>query len=382
MVFKFSPAQERLIRAAISGIAFSIVIGLALGVLLVLLKFFQVFSGVFMPFATAGILSLLLRPVYLWILERTRMPPVAALVLIFLGLLLPMLFMLYFFGGMLLSQTAQLISGMPETAQNIRELIVKHSPAVENMIEQAGGWESVSGWIKPEPILAALGGGINGILSALGGIGSLFSWMVLPVYMVFMIMAPPFHLQQLREFLPFLKNDQRDDFLYLLKEFVDIVVVFFRGQLIIAAAQGILMAVGFSIVGLKYGFVLGLTLGLLNLVPYLGNIVGLSVTLPLAYLQPDGGLGMLIGVLIVILITQGVEAYILTPRIMGESTGLHPMAVIFAMFFWGKALGGIFGLVLAIPLTAFAVILWHLLRDKYLPALEPDEKEAAILGDA
>jgi predicted PurR-regulated permease PerM len=100
-------------------------------------------------------------------------------------------------------------------------------------------------------------------------------------------------------------------------------------------------------------------------------MVGLSVTLPLAMLQPEGGLPVLIGVVITISVVQAVEAYILTPRIMGKTTGLHPMAVIFAMFFWGVALGGIFGLIMAIPLTAFLVVVWRLLKEKYFPAVEP-----------
>jgi predicted PurR-regulated permease PerM len=99
-------------------------------------------------------------------------------------------------------------------------------------------------------------------------------------------------------------------------------------------------------------------------------MVGLSITIPLAYFQPDGGWPVLIGVLITIGVVQAVEAYILTPRIMGKTTGLHPMAVIFAMFFWGTALGGIFGLIMAIPLTAFLVVFWRLLKEKYLPLQE------------
>jgi predicted PurR-regulated permease PerM len=124
------------------------------------------------------------------------------------------------------------------------------------------------------------------------------------------------------------------------------------------------------VVGLSYGFILGLIFGLLNLVPYLGNLIGLMITIPLAWFQPDGGWGVLIGVLVVLSIVQMIEGYVLTPRIMGKSTGLHPMAVIFAMFFWGTALSGIIGLILAIPLTAFLVVFWRLAKEKYLPNMK------------
>ena len=58
---------------------------------------------------------------------------------------------------------------------------------------------------------------------------------------------------------------------------------------------------------------------------------------------------------------QLIESYFLTPKIMGEKTGLHPVVVIVSIFFWGTALGGILGMIFGIPLTAFLIILWRLL---------------------
>jgi predicted PurR-regulated permease PerM len=88
--------------------------------------------------------------------------------------------------------------------------------------------------------------------------------------------------------------------------------------------------------------------------------------LPLAYLQQGGGLVLLFLALLVFILVQLIESYLLTPRIMGRSTGLHPLIIIIAILFWGKALGGILGMVLAIPLTAFFVVVWRLVRRKYL----------------
>ena len=79
------------------------------------------------------------------------------------------------------------------------------------------------------------------------------------------------------------------------EEFLNIIVAFFRGQLVIAFLQGLLFAIGFTVVGLKYGFVIGLTLGFLNIVPYLGNIIGLGTALPLAFFQEGGGIVQAVG---------------------------------------------------------------------------------------
>ena len=154
--------------------------------------------------------------------------------------------------------------------------------------------------------------------------------------------------------------------MYLVREFVAILVAFFRGQLVIAGAQGVLYGLGFGWVGLPYGVAIGLTLGFLNIIPYLGNLIGLGVALPLAYFYPQGGPNLLIAVVVVFCAVQAVEAYVLTPRIMGSRTGLHPMAIIFALFFWGLAFGGLLGMILAIPLTAFLVVFWRLVKAKYL----------------
>ena len=67
---------------------------------------------------------------------------------------------------------------------------------------------------------------------------------------------------------------------------------------------------------------------------------------------------------------QNIEGWFLTPKIMGDRTGLHPVTIIVAIFFWGTAFNGISGMVLAIPLTAFFVTLWRLLCRKYFAVSE------------
>ena len=200
------------------------------------------------------------------------------------------------------------------------------------------------------------------------GIGAVLSWAVLPVYFGFFLTRKPKKIDT-ESLLPFLKPETRADVAYLFEEFVNITVAFFRGQLIIALLQGLLFAVGFSLAGLQYGFIIGLLLGFLNIIPYLGSLVGLSLALPIAFFQEGGGFDTLFWVLAVFAVVQLIESYVLTPKIMGERTGLHFMAIIVAIFFWGVAIGGIPGMILAIPLTAFFVSFWHLAKEKYIRAL-------------
>ena len=194
---------------------------------------------------------------------------------------------------------------------------------------------------------------------------------VIPIYLFYFLGTNRNLIDLLEKELSFLSDKIRDDLIFLLREFVSIMVAFFRGQLLIGMLMGIGYAIGFSVSGLKFGITLGIFFGLLNVVPYLGSIIGISATLVVAYFQPgglaDGGSSLiLIGCGSTFLLVQLLESYFLTPKIMGQQTGLHPVMVIVSIFFWGTALGGILGMIFGIPLTAFFITLWRLLCRKYL----------------
>lgn len=372
MNIPLGPRQKKIISSAITGIALFVLFAIALFVFKGILQFIDTFSMVFLPLATAGVLSILLRPLYQYLHLKWKFPPSLAVTCILILLLLPGFLVFGVFGGLLLSQLNQFFQGIPNTMSQLQLWFTENTPALQAYLDKIGGQDQIKTWLSGQSknLMTLAAGGAQGFLTFLGSLASLFSWAVLPVYLIFLLIAPPFSFDKLKEFMPFLKKEQREDLLFLIRQFVDIVVVFFRGQLTIAFAQGGLMAIGFSVVGLSYGFILGLIFGILNLVPYLGNLIGLLITIPLAWFQPGGGWGVLIGVLVTLSIVQMVESYFLTPKIMGKSTGLHPMAVIFAMFFWGTAMSGILGLILAIPLTAFLVVFWRLAKEKYLPKMK------------
>lgn len=201
------------------------------------------------------------------------------------------------------------------------------------------------------------------------GIGAFFTQLaIIPIYLFFFLLSRAEPTNKLSHHLTFLPARYREDVVFLVREFIGIIVSFFRGQMLIGLIMGAMLAVGFSLVGLKFGLFIGLALGVLNIIPYLGTIVGLSIALPLAFLQPEGGWQLVAWVLGVFTVVQTIEGWFLTPKIMGDRTGLHPVVVIFAIFFWGTALNGILGMILAIPLTAFFVTAWRLAKYKYFPA--------------
>ena len=204
-------------------------------------------------------------------------------------------------------------------------------------------------------------------------ISSLACMAIIPIYLFYFLSSTQNHLDRMVGQLSFLSIDTRQDFRFLVLQFREIIEAFFRGQLLIGFLMGIGYAVGFSVAGLKFGIALGLLFGVLNVVPFLGSVVGLVTAFTVSYLQPGGILesgdwSILWGCGITFTLVQLLESYWLSPKVMGDRTGLHPVMIIASVFFWGTAFGGILGMILGIPLTAFLIILWRLLRQKYLPS--------------
>lgn len=370
MPLNLSDRQAKTLGVAIT-ILSVVVILVAIGALVWLTGWFlRSFSHVFLPIAVGGIGALVFRPYYNWLCSYAKLPRPVALGAVFLSMLVPLAAFLWFFGSLIARQLVDLAYRAPEWWRAVVAFIQEQWPQVREFLQSPRGKQLQDALAaQQEYFMEGLQVFGQKALSAgagvLRGVGSVFAWAVLPVYFAFFLMAGPKRIDS-AQYLPFLKPSTRDDVMYLVNEFIDIMVAFFRGQLVVAFLQGLLFAIGFSLVGLRYGFVLGLLLGFLNVIPYLGSIIGLSIALPMSFFQAGGGLRLLIAVVVVFTVVQLIESYFLTPKIMGERTGLHFMAIIVAVFFWGTALGGIMGMLLAIPLTAFLASLWRLAKEKYI----------------
>lgn len=141
-----------------------------------------------------------------------------------------------------------------------------------------------------------------------------------------------------------------------LAEQCDIVLAtFVRGQLTVMACLGTLYGVGLALIGVNFSLLLGMLAGVLSIVPYLGSIVGLGAALIVTWLQFQSWLPIA-GVLVVFGFGHLLEAMVLTPILIGDKLGLHPVVVIFAVLAGGHLLG-LVGVILALPITAMLVVL-------------------------
>jgi predicted PurR-regulated permease PerM len=372
---QLSDRQEKTVAVAITIVAAVVIVTAVFGLFWLLAGFLSAFSHVFLPLAIAGIAALVFQPFYGFLRQRLRLPMPLALVALFLSVLIPIGVFVGFFGVVLVKQVSEVISQFPAWWEQARAQLQEHWPQMKAFFQDHPLGQRITQAVEGQSDTLAHGVEYFVSTTLAAGVGvaqwvvGLLGWVVAPVYFVFFLIAKPAQKVRLENYLPFLKAETRRDVVFLAEEFVSIIVAFFRGQLLIAFLQGLLFGLGFTLVGLQYGLVLGLALGFLNIIPYLGSMLGLGITLPLAYFQDGGGLFTVVGVLVVFGTVQAIEGYLLTPKIMGDRTGLHPMVIIFAIFFWGSALDGILGMILAIPLTAFLVVFWRLAKDKYITEL-------------
>ncbi len=149
----------------------------------------------------------------------------------------------------------------------------------------------------------------------------------------------------------------RETIVEFLDEFSRAMSRYFRGQFLVAVCCGLLFAVGFKIVGLRMAVLVGLSIGMLNMVPYLqtlGLVPAILLALLKAFESSSSPLWPIGGVLLVFVVVQSIQDTLLVPKIMGQATGLKPWVIMLSIFVWGKLLGFL-GLVLAIPLSCLGL---------------------------
>ena len=139
---------------------------------------------------------------------------------------------------------------------------------------------------------------------------------------------------------------------------------FVKGQFLVMILLGIVYAVGLQLIGLDVGLIIGMIAGLASIIPYLGFAVGIVAAVIATLLQFGVDWMQLALVLVVFMIGQGVEGYVLQPFLLGDKIGLSPVAVVFAVLA-GAQLAGFLGMLIALPVAAVIVVLLRHARDSY-----------------
>ena len=209
----------------------------------------------------------------------------------------------------------------------------------------------------------------NLIRSSVGGflgvLGFLLSMIIVPVYLYYFLIEAPNIVQSWGDYIPLRASAFKDEVVSALSEINGYLIAFFRGQLVVSIINGTATGLGLVIVGLDFGLLIGLLLCVLGIIPYLGIILCWIPAVIIASVQQGVGTwipgdpwwllpAVVTGIFVVV---QQIDGLFITPKIVGESVGLHPMTVIVSVFLWSLLMGGLLGAILAVPLTATLKVL-------------------------
>lgn len=358
---RFTPHQNKLITGAITALSLLVFVVIAFFAVTAGLRLLGRFVHIVGPVIVGFFLSILTKPWYLALRKHLRIQnDVLALLVFALSLILPLAVIGWLFGSLFVTQVANLINALPDLASTVWSKLVEQTPALRELLAKYGLEQAVGDFLKnfPAQNAARLVQNLGNVGTWLIHIGTVLAmWCVLPIYWGIFLIRAPLSGQQIAAGIPFLSDSATEPLGQRIQAFVDIMVSYFHGQFLDAFIQGFLYATSFFFLGLSYGIPVGFTLGLLNVVPYLGNAIGLSLAIPLALFGPGGGPFLLIGVLTAFVIIQTIDGYFILPYIQGNRMQLEAWVIIFALLFW-TSIGGFLGLLLAVPLSAFIKLSW------------------------
>jgi predicted PurR-regulated permease PerM len=158
-------------------------------------------------------------------------------------------------------------------------------------------------------------------------------------------------------FFRLVPQNRRLEWRRLWQEIDHVIRQFVRGDLIVAVLVGVLIGIGVKLVGMEYALLIGLICGVFDLIPYFGPVLGAVPSILLALTKSPG---MAIKVALIILLVQQLEGNVITPKLMGQSLGLHPIWVVFVLLA-SEEIAGVWGMFLAVPAAAvIRVVISHI----------------------
>ena len=312
-------------------------------------------AEIFTPFLTAFILAYALRPVCLW-LERHRLPRAAAAGIAMIIGLAVVFSILILFITLIKTEIPLIKAQFPTWIQNTQSWL---GPKLSEFhIDVDWGTLKSSATQKITTHLndnsdALMSSTLETVLMSGSSVIAGFVNAVLILFVMFYLLIDWTHFFKLiRTIVPV----RAQETIHHLAMHADgLLSQYLRGMLIVISIMSVFYSAGLSVIGVKGAAALGVFTALMIVIPYIGITLGFTLAFLAALLQFGPG-GAIIGVLVLYGLGQFIEGFFLTPRLVGERIGLHPVAVLFALLLFGK-LFGFFGVLLALPISAVGLVL-------------------------
>ncbi len=320
-------------------------------------------GDIMLPFIAGLVLAYFLDPVA-DALERLGLPRLAATLLILISSIVAFVVLLILLLPVLGDQIARFASNLPGYMQDLVGLFNKMAPQwLKDMLASSGtnlpaSLSDLAG--KAAGWLAAI---LTSILSgSLALVNVLSLLIVTPIVAFYMLNDWDHMVAKVDGWLP---RDHHNTIRALARQIDEAMAGFIRGQGTVCLTLGVFYAAGLSLAGLNFGLLIGLGAGLLSFIPYVGTIIGgvLSIGMALIQFWPDWPHVLII--LAIFAAGQFIEGNFLSPYLVGNRIGLHPVWLMFALFAFGYLFGFV-GLLLAVPLAAAVGVLVRFALQQYL----------------
>lgn len=326
------------------------------------------------PFIFALVLGYLMLP----LVDRLSkfLPRAVAILVVYLVFILIFTLLIAWLVPLAVNQIQEVIGNSEQYARQVREwgqgIVTWYSSLplsedVRNSIEDGArnSMGSIGGFLQD-----ALLGFLRWLTRALG---SIVGFLIIPFWLFYVLKDKDRGIKAFNNMMP---RSWRVDVWRIVRIINGILSSYIRGQLILGVVVGIASTIGLLLVGAPYAFLLGIISGLTELVPVVGPIIGAVPGLILASFSPEGWI-MVLKVLAVYVVVQQLENNLLVPKVQGDSVKLHPSIIMVALVV-GSQVGGLFGLIIAVPVAAILRDIYLYLYRRFSEGFSPREAEASV----
>jgi predicted PurR-regulated permease PerM len=304
------------------------------------------------PFVIAGVFAYICDPSVNWMVAR-RVPRALAVLLVILALGLVLIALALILVPMVYREAVTLIGRLPDLVEMFNAQVsplLKARLGIDLQLDAAQFRQLISdNWSNAQDIVPIVLGHLKtGGLALLGVVANL---VLIPLVMFYLLQEWPRILTELQRIVP---RPWLDRTMRIINDIDSVMSEFLRGQLSVMLLLAVFYTAGLWFAGLNFALPVGVLTGLLVFIPYVGFGGGLVLAILAALLQGEGW-PPLIGVAIVYGLGQLVESFLLTPYLVGERIGLHPLAVIFSLMAFGQLFGFV-GILVALPVSAALLV--------------------------
>lgn len=329
--------------------------------ILVVFIFIWIFKSILTPFVLGIVIAYLLNPLVKGFSKKGIKRTTSSAIIISIFFIVTTVIVVLV-APIIAKESTDLIRAMPEYLDKIFKMIQPYTLWLqerfgENYIADAKTFvkENMS---KVLSVSGGLAGGLAAGGQALVGFAT--TLILTPLVAFYMMREWPNITKWVEDLIP---RENEKTIKGLLKKIDGKLSGFIRGQISVAFLLGVIYAVALTVAGLNYGFLIGISAGVLSIIPMVGSTLGLLAAVAVAWFQA-GDLQYVLIIAAIFIVGQIFEGNILSPKLLGDSVGLHPLWILFSLMAGGSLLG-ILGMLIAVPVAAVIGVVFNFVIDEY-----------------